>query len=163
MLTSKLNDLQYGFQKNKIWKMVSFTVQKARYYCIERESPLHVCYMDDNSAFDLVGIHGLIYKLFNFGVNGNMLRLIWNSFQDCSSRVLLNGHLSSAFRIEQGTRQGSVCAPFYHTVYVNALLEALTVRPTYLWSQASCTNSGWWHRSLIIIKTWIKWITSNML
>ena len=63
--------------------MVSFIVQEARDYCIERGSPLHVCYMD-----------GFIYKLFTFGVKGKMLRLIWNSFKNCSSRVLLSGHLS---------------------------------------------------------------------
>ena len=69
------------------------------------------------------------YLLSNFGVKGKMLRLIWNSFQDCSSRVLLNRHLSSVFRIEQGTRQGSICAPFNYTVNGNTLLEALQASP----------------------------------
>ena len=80
MLTLKLNELQYGFQKNKNCKMVSFIVQEARDCCIERGSPLHVSYMDAKSAFDLVWIHGLINKLFNFGIKVKLLRLICNSF-----------------------------------------------------------------------------------
>ena len=101
--------------------MVSLILQEARDFCCERGSALNVCYMDAKSAFDMVWIDGLLYKLHNMGVGGKTLRVIANSFQGSSSRVLQNGYLSESFHIKQGPRQGSICAPFLYTVYINNL------------------------------------------
>jgi len=82
-------------------------------------------YMDAKSAFDMVRIDGLLYKLHYMGVGGKTLRVIANSFQGSSSRVLQNGYFSESFHIKQGTRQGSICALFFYTVYINDLLAKL--------------------------------------
>ena len=44
----------------------------------------------------------------------------------CSSRVLFHGHLSEPYEILQGTRQGSILAPFFYTVFINDLLADLS-------------------------------------
>ena len=54
-----------------------------------------------------------------------MLRIIKDSFTGCCSQVYLNGHVSEHFVISQGTRQGSILAPFYYTVFVDDLLKEL--------------------------------------
>jgi len=123
--TKKLNPLQHGFQKGKSCKMVSFLLQESRNYCNERHSPLHACYLDARSAFDVVWTSGLLYKLYHLGIRGKALRIIHDSFQGSSSRVLIDGHLSNPFCIERGTRQGSICAPFYYTVFVDNLLDQI--------------------------------------
>ena len=126
---SRLNKLQYGFQKNKNCKMVSYMLQEARDYCCERGSSLHACYLDAQSAFDKVWINGLIYKLHHIGVRGKLLRIIFESLQNCTSRVLSRGFVSEPFAIEQGTRQGSICAPFFYIVFINELLNELATSP----------------------------------
>ena len=96
-----------------------------RDYSCERGSALHACFLDARSAFDNVWIIGLLYKLYHIGVRGKLLRIINDSFQNVTSKVFLNGNASEPFEILQGTRQGSICAPFYYTVFVNGLLYEL--------------------------------------
>ena len=68
---------------------------------------------------------GLIHKLYNLVIKDKLLRIINNTFQGASIRVLYNGYLSETFQIMQGTRQGSICAPFHYTIHVNGLLDEL--------------------------------------
>ena len=105
--------------------MVSLILQEAREFCCERGGALNVCYMGAKSAFDMVWIDRLLYKLHNMGVGGKTLIVIVNSLKGSSSRILQNGYLSEFFHIKQGTRQGSICAPFFYTVYINDLLVKL--------------------------------------
>ena len=68
---------------------------------------------------------GRLDKLYHFGIKDKLLRIINNTFEGASSRVLYNGYLSETFQIMQGTRQGSICAPFYYTIHVDGLLDEL--------------------------------------
>ena len=119
--------MQHGFQKGKNCKMVSFILQEARNYYVERGSSIHACYLDAKAAFDKVWISGLIHKLYHKGIKGKPLRIINDTLRGSTSQVLHNGHLSETFQIAQGTRQGSICAPFYYTIFVDDLLEQLTL------------------------------------
>ena len=109
--------------------MISYMLQEARDYCCERGSSLHACYLDAQSASDKVWINGLVYKLHQLGVCGELLRVIFESLQNCTSRVLSRGFVSEPFPIQPGTRQGSICAPFFYIVYINDLLNELTTSP----------------------------------
>ncbi|KAH3796870.1 hypothetical protein DPMN_150447 [Dreissena polymorpha] len=84
--------------------MVSYMLQEARDYCCKRGSSLHACFLDAQSAFDKVWINGLVYKLYQLWVRGKLLRVIFESLQNCTSRVLSRGIVSEPFPIEQGTR-----------------------------------------------------------
>ena len=75
-IASKVNDLQHVFQKNMNCKKVSLILQEAGDCCCERGSALNVCYMDAKSAFDMLWIDGLLYKLHNMGVGGKTLKCI---------------------------------------------------------------------------------------
>ena len=96
--------------------MVSYMLQEVRDYWCELGSSLHACYLDAQSASDKVWINGLVYKLHQLGVCGELLRVIFESLQNCTSRVLSSGFVSEPFPIQQGTRQGSICEPFFYIV-----------------------------------------------
>ena len=106
--------------------MASFMLQESRDYCIELGSPLRACYLDAKAAFDKVWLTGLVYKLHTMGVRGKLLRIVNSILRGTRSQVLHDGRLSKPFHIEQGTHQGSICAPFYYTVYINDLLKDLS-------------------------------------
>ena len=74
-------------------------------------------------------ISGLLYKLHDKGIAGKDLRKINSSLRNATSRVIYSGCLSEPFAIEQGTRQSSICAPFYYTVFVDGRLEQLQASP----------------------------------
>ena len=119
-------NIQYGFQRAKNCKMASFMLQESRDYYIEHGSPLHACYLDAQAAFDNVWLTGLVYKLHTMGIRGKLLRIVNSALRGTRSNVLHDNRLSVPFNIEQGTRQGSICAPFYYTVYINDFLKDLS-------------------------------------
>ena len=53
-MIKQINPLQYGFQKGKSCNMVSLLLQESRDYLCERNSDMHVCYLDARAAFDNV-------------------------------------------------------------------------------------------------------------
>ena len=68
-------------------------------------------FLDISNAFDKVWHEGLIYKLKQNGVNGNLLETLTNFLNDRKQRVVLNGQHSKWANIKAGVPQGSILGP----------------------------------------------------
>ena len=68
-------------------------------------------FLDISRAFDKVWHDGLIFKLEQNGILGNLLRLFQNNVSNRKQRVVLNGSYSDYSSIESGVPQGSVLGP----------------------------------------------------
>ena len=84
--------------------MTSFTLQETVNHFLERSSVVYCCFLDAASAFDVVWHDGLLYKLYELGING-ILRNIYTNMYSCIS---LDGLMSDWFPIKQSVRQGGV-------------------------------------------------------
>ena len=64
-----------------------------------------------SEEFEKVWHEGLIYKLKQNGVKGNLLETLTNFLNDRKQRVVLNGQHSKWANIEAGVPQGSILGP----------------------------------------------------
>ena len=86
-------------------------------------------FLDISRAFDKVWHDGLIYKLKQNGVAGDLLDTLTNFLKERKQRVVLNGQYSTWSNVEAGVPQGSIFGPLLFLVYINDLPENLVSNP----------------------------------
>ena len=83
-------------------------------------------FLDMSKAFDKVWHKGLIFKLKQNGISGNLLSTLTDFLTLRKQRVVLNGQLSSWSNIESGVPQAPILGPLLFLIYINDLSEGLT-------------------------------------
>ena len=83
-------------------------------------------FLDISKAFDKVWDQGLLYKLKQNGISGNLLETLADFLKDRKQRVVLNGQNSSWANIEAGVPQGSIPGPLLFLIYINDLPDNLS-------------------------------------
>ena len=73
-------------------------------------------------VFDKVWHEGLLLKLNQNGISGNLLKFFRNSLSCRKQRVVLNGQHSSRDKIIAGVPQGSMLGPLLFLIYINDFL-----------------------------------------
>ena len=78
-----------------------------------------------SKAFDTVWHDGLLFKLKQNDVSGNLLGLIKRFLSNRVQRVTLNGTASDWERIRAGVPQGSILGYLFFLIYINDLANDL--------------------------------------
>ena len=82
-------------------------------------------FLDISKAFDKVWHDGIIFKLTQNGISGNLLNLLRNFLHDRKQPVVLNGQFSTWKSVNAGVPQGSILGPLF-LIYINDLTESLS-------------------------------------
>ena len=105
-------------------------------------------FLDISKAFNKVWHKGLIYKLKQNGILGNILNIIIDFLNFRNYIVVLNGQVSHWTSIEAGVPQGSILGPLLFLIYINDLSDNLSTNAelfaddTYLFSIVCDINTS---------------------
>ena len=82
-------------------------------------------FLDISKAFDRVLHEGLLFKLQQYGISGELITLIKDFLSCRKQRVVLNGQHSPWADVKAGVPQGSILSPLLFLVYINDLPNGL--------------------------------------
>ena len=77
--------------------------------------------MDFKKAFDSVWYDGLFYRLLDYGIGGNIYKLIRSLYSKSSCAVRLNRSKTDSFSYGRGVRQGCILSPLLFYLFMNEL------------------------------------------
>ena len=83
---------------------------------------------------------GIIFKLTQNGISGNLLNLLRDFLNERKQRVILNGQFSTWKNVSAGVPQGSILSPILFLIYFNDLTEGLSTNAKLFAVQTSAKN-----------------------
>ena len=84
---------------------------------------IRAVFLDISRAFDRVWHAGLIFKLQQIGIEGEIISILSSFLSDREQRVILDGQFSDWAKIEAGVPQGSILGPILFLIYINDIIE----------------------------------------
>ena len=93
-----------------------------------RKTRLYCAFIDYQKAFDLVDRASLWSKLLLCNINGRIMKLIHNLYQNTKACIKLNNKISSSFNCNIGVRQGNNLSPLLFDLLINDFENELNTK-----------------------------------
>ena len=123
-----LGNEQAGFRPQHSTLDHIFALHILSKFYIDQKKRLFCAFVDYSKAFDFIDRTYLWQKLINTNINGKVLNVIRNMYQNAKSQVSFNNTLSDPFPCQVGVRQGENLSPLLFAIYLNDFNKFLSER-----------------------------------
>ena len=119
------HELQFGFRDDHGAVPACFVLKECISFYVTKGSPVFCTFLDNEKAFDRIWHNGLLYKLYELGIDPYIWSILRDWYYKSKCFVSFAGINSSLFKVSQGVGQGRVLSAFMFLVYINDLLYEL--------------------------------------
>ncbi len=117
--TGTLGSEQAGFRAGYSTLDHMFVLHSLIELYLAHKKRIYCAFVDYKKAFDLVDRSSLWLKLISSGLNGNVVKVVYNIYDKAKSCVKKGGAISNFFMCNVGVRQGENLSPLLFALYLN--------------------------------------------
>ena len=124
----EFHDLQFGFVESRGTSMAAALTYDIIDYCTSNGSPVYVCALDAEGAFDAIP-HSVMFSKIIDTVPMLCWRILFYWYSRIKVHVKWNGKMSNPIAVQRGTRQGGLSSPFLFNILYQDLVTKLSDMP----------------------------------
>lgn len=117
---------QFGFVSGSSTLHPEVLIQDTVSFYNNQGSPVYICSLDAEKAFDSCNWYRLFEKLTaREDIPKAVIKFLIQLYLQSEAAILYDKHTSKSFRLSQGVRQGSLLSPYLYNFYTEELLRTI--------------------------------------
>ena len=123
LLIKEHDKAQFGFASQSSTLHAEYLIQETISYYNDKNTPVYICSLDAEKAFDCCNWLQLFDKLRNKQLPTSVIRILIKLYLKGQATVRYKNLTSYSFALTQGVRQGSILSPYFYNIYTQNLLH----------------------------------------